>query len=278
MNELGVTNVSGVNMNTESQTTSPGKYAIQQPQVYDLGVSAFDKTTYVIISSISGGTPINLRLPLPTNLDYNSSFNWSVEELGVMVGAIMKEVGSKDESVKNNASYDELLSITSEKILQKIGQGASALMTGGQTGLKEYLKNYRGNGSVSYNPNEQLYFNGVSYREFSLSFELCPLSSDHGNNLMRSIKSLRIAASPDLSPNSVFFTYPSYFKMDVVVGGNVVFSRPSFAIKDLTVNMSPNGVMSYHADGKPVNFTLDIQCIETTIPTKRTEQAVKFFS
>lgn len=278
-NNLAVTNVS--QNNNLSAVSSTGSYAIKPPQIYDLGSNAFDKNTYVILSSLSGNPSVNFRLPLPTNLDYNSSFNWSVEELGVMVGAIMKDIKgnaeTKTDGTQNNNSYDELMGITTEKILQKLGEGASALLTGGQTALKEYLKNYRG-GSVSYNPNEQLYFNGVTHREFSLSFELCPLSAEHGNTLMSAIKSLRVAASPDLIKNDVFFTYPSYFKMSVMVGGNMVFSRPSFAIKGINVNLSPNGVMSYHPDGKPVNFTLDLECIETTIATKSTEQAAVFFS
>ena len=271
-------NVTNVSQNNNLSTTSTGTHAIQPPQIYDLGSNAFDKNTYVILSSLSGTPKVNFRLPLPTNLDYNSSFNWSVEELGVMVGAIMKEIKgggeTKTNGVQNNNSYDDLMSIASEKVLQKLGEGASMLFTGGQTALKEYLKD----GSLSYNPNGQLYFNGVTHREFSLSFELCPLSKEHGSTLMSAIKSLRVAASPDLIKNNVFFTYPSYFKMSVMVGGNMVFSRPSFAITSINVNLSPNGVMSYHPDGKPVNFTLDLDCIETTIATKSTEQAATFFS
>lgn len=274
-----------INSNNNNFKNEKGEFSITPPSTYDFAITEFDKNTYVQISTLNN-TGINIRLPLPSQLDYNSSFNWSTEELGAFVGAMMKSVFNdnasidtlKPEQITNTPDIWSVLGNQGAEIMKKFaGTFVSQFLTGNEVAMKEYLKNYKQGGPQSYNPNEQLYFNGVSHREFQLVFELAPLSQQHANTIFKGIKDLRIAASPELSADAVYFTYPSYFKMSVIVNNNEVFTRPSFAIKDITTNFSPNGVMSYHADGKPVNFTLELQCIETTIPTKKTEQSAVFF-
>ena len=60
--------------------------------------------------------------------------------------------------------------------------------------------------------------------------------------------------------------------MQIVVNGSTILEYFKFAITSISTNLSPNGVMSWHNDGKPVAYVLEITGIEAELAAQETEK------
>jgi len=282
--------------------TTP-KYAIPiSPKISslfsDTTAVAYTKLTAMTIlgAGASASTTINgsWQLPLPTALDYNSDYNWSAEELGHIASKLMTALKTSYDSATsaysasaaegkglvrrmidtNAAMIDGFMDgaqgvgdMMLNDIARKAMSGISQLLTGGGALAKEYYKRQ----GKTYNPNEQLYFDGVSLREFSLPFEITPLSESESSKFSSMIYDLRQAAAPRYDSDKYYFTYPDFFTVGIYVGGTLIVERGPCAITSLNVNMAPEGSIMWRSDNKPVSYSLDLTFKETTVATKEYE-------
>lgn len=251
--------------------------------------------TYTCIQSTSDGVGFNMKLPLPNQLDYSSNFDWSVDTISIAASHLVdaaKNMFNKDGSfVENTSSALDSLSNASTagatETLRSLGITALGKLGGVINGsgafnhvdlsaekIAKFLPHAAG---FAYNPNDVLYFNGTSHRNFALSFDIVPLSAEQAQQCSEGIHKLRVLASPSFaSSNKTFFKYPSLFSLVVSVNNEIILQRNEFAIKTINTNLSPNGVMSWHEDGSPVAYTLLIECVETLITTADIEEKRNF--
>ena len=145
----------------------------------------------------------------------------------------------------------------------------SRTFTGGTGAAQYFLKQ---NGNLAYNPNKQLFFNGIDHRPLTVSFDIIAQNKEQAEACAAGIRNIRIAASPRYSESHAFFEYPSYFNMQVVVNNSTILQYFKFAITSISTNLSPNGVMSWHSDGKPVAYVLEITGIEAELAAQETEE------
>lgn len=223
-----------------------------------------------------------LHLPLPNQITYQTSFDWSAEDVPVVaqkaIDTFVKKsaVGLPTMETAESGFIEAMKDIgeTSLDSLKKMFiMGMSRMFTGGEGAGKYFLQSKYG---VAYNPNKHLFFNGIDHRPLTVSFDIIPQNASQATQCAQGIKQMRVAASPSYNDTQAFFNYPSYFSLDAVVNGTTVLQYNKFAITAINTNLSPNGMMSWHADGKPVAYTLEISGIEAEIATSDVETKRKF--
>lgn len=260
-------------------------------ETYRMVSPDYPKDTFVYLEQIvdKAKSGFVVQLPLPSQVTYQSSFNWNADEVPIVAQKIIDSATSAHKAVVSdtNGFMDYIISVTPKIIenldnntseagkasLQKMFlNSVSTLTTTGKTAAQYFYKNL----GLTYNPNKQLFFNGVDHRQLNISFDIVPQNKEQSKACATAIKKIRIASSPSYESGGAFFTYPSYFNLCIRVNGVDVLSYNKFAITSINTNLSPSGMMSWHADGTPVAYTLEINGIESEIPTNNVESKRKF--
>lgn len=255
---------------------------------YKMSSADYPENTFVRLNC-EGNTdiqPFELQLPLPSQITYQTAFDWSAAEVPLVAQTIIDE--SKNASVVKDSlkskDYEKAYNVIADdfsKIGEQIGASLSKIalnsisktFTNG-TGAAQYFLQQKGN--LAYNPNKQLFFNGIDHRPLTVSFDIVAQNKEQAEACAAGIRNIRIAASPKYSESHAFFEYPSYFNMQIVVNGSTILQYFKFAITSISTNLSPNGVMSWHSDGKPVAYVLEITGIEAELATQETEKSRHF--
>lgn len=256
--------------------------------IYKMSSADYPENTFVRLNC-EGNTdiqPFELQLPLPSQITYQTAFDWSAAEVPLVAQTIIDE--SKNASVVKDSlkskDYEKAYNVIADdfsKIGEQIGASLSKIalnsisktFTNG-TGAAQYFLQQKGN--LAYNPNKQLFFNGIDHRPLTVSFDIVAQNKEQAEACAAGIRNIRIAASPKYSESHAFFEYPSYFNMQIVVNGSTILQYFKFAITSISTNLSPNGVMSWHSDGKPVAYVLEITGIEAELATQETEKSRHF--
>jgi len=119
------------------------------------------------------------------------------------------------------------------------------------------------------NPQVQLLFEGISFREYSMSFVFSPNSKEEARNIQEIIKLFRGYAAPEIVRNTkgMFYRPPAYFDVSFYSNGleNKKINRiKRSVVKNVEVNYAPNG-WAAHSDGAPVQTTMTIQLQEIVL-------------
>jgi len=124
-----------------------------------------------------------------------------------------------------------------------------------------------------FNPNQQLLFQGVSFRTFEMSFTFTPKSRQEAEDVKRIVKMFRAHAAPTIVEEAagMFFRPPSIFEFEFLYNGARNKNLPKFSrcvIENIDVNYAPNG-WAAHDDGAPVQSTMTLQFKEMVIIDKK---------
>ena len=232
-----------------------------------------------LVCYASGGTAMSFeaQLPLPNQAVYQSAYDWSAETVPVAAQTVIDATFKKSNTTNIGPETE---GFTPQTLLKAATSAGAALgkvfietiskRTTKSDGAARYF--YRQGFGTAYNPNKQLFFNGVDHKPLTLSFDIIAQNAAQASQCASAIKQIRIAASPTYSTSHTFFLYPSYFSVDIVVNGTTILQYNKFAITQINTNLSPNGVMSWHPDGKPVAYTLELSGIETEVSTSNVEK------
>ena len=112
------------------------------------------------------------------------------------------------------------------------------------------------------NPQLQVLFQGINFREYSMSFVFSPNSREEAQNIQKIIKLFRGYAAPEIVRNTkgMFYRPPAYFDISFYSNGaeNTKINRiKRSVVKSVDVNYAPNG-WAAHADGAPVQTTMTL--------------------
>jgi hypothetical protein len=126
---------------------------------------------------------------------------------------------------------------------------------------------------------EQL-FEGVTFREFSFSYQFTPKSADEAENILNIIRMFRYHMLPEYkNDNSFMYIYPSEFNIKYYANGteNQFLEKLSTCVlKNVEVDYTPNGQFSTFAyDPKkagamPTQINLNMLFQEISKPSKET--------
>ena len=161
------------------------------------------------------------------------------------------------------AQYNKLSLAEAASSLPGVGSIAQAITSyispGGNAALRLGL-NYAG---YVFNPQEQVLFEGIDFRTYTMSFTFTPFSSQEAQEVSNIIQKFREHAAPSILNTTAgfFFNPPSVFKISFLNNGqentNINKLKRS-VLENVDVNYAPNG-WSAHEDGAPVQTTITLQ-------------------
>jgi hypothetical protein len=114
-----------------------------------------------------------------------------------------------------------------------------------------------------FNPQKQMLFQGIEFRQFNMSFTFTPYSSKEAQDVKEIIKLFRRWSAPQKTSSygGMFFNPPAVFQVDFKFNNSQNLNIPKLkdcVITSVEVNYAPNGIWSAHSDGAPVQTTVTL--------------------
>ena len=146
--------------------------------------------------------------------------------------------------------------------------------------LKPVLQNFQQNDALklllrsqgyAFNPNLQLLFDGINFRDYQMAFTFTPYSKQEAQTVAKIIEMFKKHSAPRLGTGGgMFFIPPSIFEPKFYFNGreNRKINRVAKSvITSVDVNYAPNGFSTYD-DGAPVQTQLTINFKEIELITR----------
>jgi hypothetical protein len=218
-------------------------------------------------SSIALYVPENVRVDY--SADYNNSNltdalgkNYFLAQGAVSIFNTLKDSDSVVNAV-NKAGNDPFVRLGIAKGIDKVfgtDLGDFALQSGG----------------FALNPQVQVLFQGIDFRQFSFDFVLTPYSQEESDMIHEIIKQFKYASAPEMGSNGVFnkglfMKIPDTFGIKFLYKGaeNLKVNRiGECVLQDINVDYSGSGTWATHNDGSPVQIKLSLRFKETIIIDK----------
>ena len=155
-----------------------------------------------------------------------------------------------------NAQYGSLSIAKAASSISGIASGITSVLDNDAVRLALSSAGY------VFNPQSQLLFEGISFREFNMSFTFTPFSQSESETIKDIIKTFRKYAAPSINRGAAgfFYTPPAQFQIKFFQSGdeNLFINRlEKCVLKNVDVNYAPNGWSAYR-DGAPVQTTLTL--------------------
>lgn len=173
------------------------------------------------------------------------------------------------QSSYNNLSLKDTIEDTAVGLTGKVPVVGSAVSGGIDAINSKAVKLGLSTQGLAINPQQQLLFEGIDFREFTLSFVFTPYSKDEAETVKKIIQTFRKHAAPRITTGAagMFFIPPSSVEMLFLFNGKVnnnISSVAECVITGIDVNYAPNG-WSAHSDGAPVQTTLTMNFKEIVL-------------
>jgi hypothetical protein len=167
-------------------------------------------------------------------------------------------------------SYDDNTSIASAMGALPLVGKAFNTATNFVSGSNDAIKLVLNRGGYVFNPQKQVLFQGVTFREFSLSFTFTPYSAAEAEQVKNIIQKFRMYSSPKRNEQlgkNMFWVPPALFDISFKQNGRENPNLPKLqrcVIESIDVNYTPNGWSTY-GDGAPVQTTMTMQFKEIAL-------------
>jgi hypothetical protein len=277
----GLTGLLSAGINLSSSLSEVGSYLDSAATSLGQGVT---KGLAITPRTTNPRAVISLYMPDTLNASYNSQYNTldlatdtgivqSLRQISQLAGKTIGglDFGSLDGFKKSAVSAGNVIS-TDPNALDLVTKLASSKINLGQTGTV-LLK---GQG-YAVNPQVQMIYQGVSLREFQLSFVFTPKSADDSKQIDAIIRMFKYHSLPSLqagsqtSTDSMFLVAPSIFNVDFLINSSQNIYLPKYGdcvLENIDVNYAPNGFAAFDS-GAPVQTTLTLSFKETEILDKQ---------
>ena len=169
-------------------------------------------------------------------------------------------------SFQYDAQYNEMRLLEAAASLPVVGRIASGIESILDNRAAKVLLNRAG---YVFNPQQQLLFEGIDFRQFQMSFTFTPVSKDENDAVVNIIKTFRKYTAPEITREAggMFFRPPAVFDIDFLYNGQNnphINKIKTSVITNIDVNYAPNG-WAAHTDGAPVQTTLTMTFRETSL-------------
>lgn len=172
-------------------------------------------------------------------------------------------------------AYDDNTSLASAMGSLPLIGGVISSATNFASGSNEAFKLALNRAGYVFNPQKQILFQGVEFRNFSMSFTFTPYSAAEAEQVKRIVEKFRMYAAPkrnsqlDSSGNksNMFWVPPALFGIEFQMNGQQNPNLPKLKdciIESIDVNYAPNG-WTTHTDGAPVQTTMTIEFKEIAL-------------
>jgi len=222
------------------------------------------------------GDSIALYVPDTVNVSYSAQYDDTfslTDALGkpyfLAQGAVslfntFKNAGSESAiNTINKAGNDPFVRTAVASLIDKVAG----------TNIKDVALNQ---GGYAMNPQLQVLFRGIGFRQFQFDFVLTPYSQEEANTIKDIIEKFKYASAPEISPNGVFsqglfMKIPDVFDIQFLYKGaenTNVHKIGESVLTNVNVDYAGAGTWATHNDGSPVQIKLTLQFIETVIIDK----------
>jgi len=170
-------------------------------------------------------------------------------------------------NLATSIQYDSTTSIaTSMGAIPLLGRLVKGVTNVAEGAGNEAFKVALNRAGFVFNPQRQVLFQGIEFRQFNMSFTFTPYSQDEAEQVKQIIQKFRMYASPKRNPEligNMFWVPPAIFDIDFRMNGAHNKHLPKLQkciINNIDVNYAPNG-WTTHTDGAPIQtiMTLDLQ-------------------
>ena len=171
-------------------------------------------------------------------------------------------------NITSNMAYDDTTTIASAAgALPLIGSVVSKVTDKLQN--NDAAKLALNKAGYVFNPQKQMLFQGIEFREFNLSFTFTPYSQREAEDVKKIIKMFRMWSAPKTSSAGagMFFVPPALFGVEFQFQGKLNPNLPKLercVVESVDVNYAPNG-WAAHSDGAPIQTTMAIQLKEIVL-------------
>jgi hypothetical protein len=214
---------------------------------------------------------VSLYMPDTLEANYNSSYtemslsadtgllqtirelNQATGDIGqaLKAGSILDAGKSLARSASSDPAVLDLLTKLANRFGVDTGQLGSVLLKGK---------------GFAINPQMQMIYQGISLREFNLSFTFTPKSATDSDTidtilwLFKNYSLPTLTSTSSTSTDSLFLVPPAVFSVDFLINGKENKYLPKYgdcALLDVAVNYAPNGFAAFD-NGAPVQTTLNL--------------------
>ena len=212
-----------------------------------------------------------IQLPMPNSLNAGYQMDWGEDNTAlfdmIMRGAEIPGLASGAVEAISRGDMTPLADASQpvkELIASKI---LAANSIAGNRGISAML-------GITSNPKKEVIFNGVDFRNFSMSYRLFPKTEQEMLTIDSIIRILKFHMHPEyLSESRWTFLYPSEFDITFYTGdgkeNTFVTKIATCVLKNMTVNYTPDGLWSNHREGAPTGIELSLNFQELSILTKK---------
>jgi hypothetical protein len=221
---------------------------------------------------IQASAPSSASVANAINSTASTRWNLSTKTTNVPVGQIALYI-PEEVRIHQPAQYGELSVLTALNQVSGglVGAATSYVSKNAENGAAgALLLNYVG---YVFNPQEQVMFDGITFRTFSMSFTFTPFNKKEAEQVKTIIQTFRQHAAPRIvtAAGGFFFTPPSQFNISYKFKNGednpYINSFKRSVLEDVSVNYAPNG-WSAHEDGSPVQTTLTLSFKELELVDK----------
>jgi len=171
-------------------------------------------------------------------------------------------------------AYDDSTSVASAlgtlPLLGNMIKSATNFIGDGTGGPQTAVQVALNRAGYVFNPQKQVLFQGVEFRQFSMSFTFTPYSQAEAEQIKQIIQKFRMYAAPKRNESlnkNMFWVPPALFEIDFRMNGTHNKHLPKLqkcVINNIDVNYAPNG-WTTHTDGAPVQTILTLEFQETSL-------------
>ena len=201
---------------------------------------------------------VSFKLPLPEKLGSNSTYDWEKIDMGLInelidgwnqgTGVISGVTGAAERAMKY-----ELRRMAGAK-------------------LGKLYREWGGKGS-SVNPNEEVWFKGISLREYSMTFDIASKSMDKmaaniaAEGKIRKLLAPRLSTADDASDASYFYE-PFRAEVSIHANGKTIWQPRIVVVKSMDTDLNPDGAFNTFENGAPIHFKMTFNFMEVTLATQ----------
>jgi len=259
----GVTNLlNNIGINTPGNVAPPGSVSSGQ---FPSNLSAryycaleFFKYSRADMNKIGTATRQHIwKVPIPVNLVDAQGVSFGEEALGTALGGAGSALMGHDPNAASS----------------KIGEAGKALGIGGAAGALDALglANIASAAfGITANPFLTVLFKSPNYRTYSMSWRFYPRNQQESQSLFSLSQTLRWHQLPERQAigGGAVLGYPSLIKPTLVAGGGQLYPFKYGVIENSSINYAPDGVPSFHNNGRPT-------AVEISISVKEVEYFLK---
>ena len=221
---------------------SAGKDIAEAAVSYGKELIDTEKTFTENLSPEVGRILSTIQLYMPDSMDFQLGIDYDSSTSALKAAESLPLIGNRGTDGKGN----QKLSVASIN--------AALQNSAVQLALKKF--------GYAVNPQLQVLFQGINFREYSMSFVFSPNSREEAQNIQKIIKLFRGYAAPETVRNTkgMFYRPPAYFDVSFYSNGyeNTKINKiKRSVIKTVDVNYAPNG-WAAHSDGSPVQTTMTL--------------------